>query len=74
VNNQKFVLRRISRKGDETSVVTLPELQMHLRSYLGMNSAAVRIDSGEMVLIGSEFPEVMGHINGLVQQNAGRIE
>jgi len=34
----------------------------------------VKGDAGEMVFIGHEFPRVMEHINGLVQQEAERIE
>lgn len=74
MNNPEFVLRRMTIKGDECSTLTLPELQRHLHSHLGANSAAVRADGGAMTLIGSEFPRVMEYIHELAQQNARRIE
>lgn len=74
MSNPEIILRRMSRKGDECSTLTLPELQMQLRNHLSMHGAAVRADAGEMLFIGHEFPKVMEHINGLVQQEADRIE
>lgn len=73
-SNLKIILRKMSRKGDECSTVTFPEMQMQLHNYLGMHSVAVKADAGEMIFIGNEFPLVMDHINGLVQQEAERIE
>lgn len=70
----EFIFRKMSRKGDECSAMTFPEMQMQLHNYLGMHSVAVKADAGEMIFIGNEFQIVMEHINGLVQQEPERIE
>ncbi len=73
-NKTEIIFRKMSRKGDECSDMTFPEMQMQLHNHHGMHSAAVKADAGEMVFIGHEFPRVMEHINELVQQEAERIE
>lgn len=74
MNKTEFIFRIMSRKGDECSAMTFPEIQMQLHHHLGLHSAAVKGDAGEMVFIGHEFPRVMEHINGLVQRESERIE
>lgn len=74
MNNTDFIFRKMSRKGDECSTVTFPEMQMQLHNHLGIHSAVVKGDAGEMIFIGYEFPRLMEHINGLVQQEVERIE
>lgn len=74
MSKTEFIFRKMSRKGDERSTMTFPEMQMQLHNHLGMHSAAVKADAGEMVFIGHELPRVMEHINGLVQTEAERIE
>lgn len=74
MSTTEFIFRKMSRKGDECSAMTFPEMQMQLHNHLGIHSVAVKADAGEMIFIGNEFPLVMDHINGLVQQEAERIE
>lgn len=45
MSKTEFIFRKMSRKGDECSTVTFPEMQMQLHNHLGLHSAAVKGDA-----------------------------